>query len=189
MAKKGINKGLILETAEKLLEEKGYEQFSLREIAAKLGVKPSSLYNHIKGFDEIRAEIAITASKKMGEALKKATEDKLPDEAFIAGAKAYREFALNYPELYKVYMRKPQLHNEDVMNSGFESFVPIRNIVLSYGLSGTAALNFIRALRSMMCGFMELTNNGYMQKGKISKDESYDAIVKAYLNVLKELKS
>lgn len=189
MAKKGLNKTMILKTAEKLLEEKGFENFSLREIAAKLDVKPASLYNHIKGFDEIHTEIAITASEKMGEALKEAMADKLPDEAFIAGAKAYRDFALNNPELYKVYIGKPQLHNEEVMKAGFDSFSPLRDVILGYGLSRTDALNFIRGLRSMMCGFIELTNNGYMQRGKISKDESYAAIVKAYLNVLKELKS
>ena len=187
VGRKGLNKNIILEAAEILLTEKGYDNLSLRDIAASLGVKPASLYNHIKGYDEIRMHIAIKASQKAGDILKKAVLNKSPDEAFVSGAIAYREFALNNPELYKAFVRKPELKNEEVMKAGFESFLPMRDIIMSYGISKRDMLHFIRGLRSMMHGFIELSNNGYMQRGNISRDESYEVIVKNYLKVLKEI--
>lgn len=189
MPKKGLSKEYITEVATELLEEKGYDKFSLREIAARLGVKPASLYNHISGLDEINMNIAIRASEIAGGMLKKAAEGKNPDDAFIDCAIAYRQFALENPELYKAYIRKPKLKNSEVMNAGFESFAPIRDIVLSYGLKKEDTLNFIRGLRAVMCGFIELSNNGYMQKGNVSKDTSYEVIIRTYLKVLKEMKA
>jgi len=43
----------IIETAEKLFREKGFEAASMRDIAAELGIEAASLYSHIKSKDEL----------------------------------------------------------------------------------------------------------------------------------------
>lgn len=43
----------IIQTAEKLFREKGFEGTSMRDIASSLGIEAASLYSHIKSKDEI----------------------------------------------------------------------------------------------------------------------------------------
>jgi len=188
MAKRGINREQIMDMAQQMVEEKGYENFSLRELAARLEIKPASLYNHIKGLDEIYIEIALRSAHKLNEVLKAAVDGKAPDDAFMAGTRAYREFALSNPELYKAFVRMPLLNDETVRHAGIQSFLPLRELIISYGTSKYNSINFSRALRSAMHGFIELTNNGFMQRGDITQDESYDEMMKNYLNVLKSYK-
>ena len=47
MAKKGLTKEIIVNTALEQIEKNGLLAFSLRNLAASLGVQVSSLYNHI----------------------------------------------------------------------------------------------------------------------------------------------
>jgi|SRR5699024_492456 len=50
-------KNQIIQTAVKLFREKGYNSVSMRDLAAEMGIKAASLYNHIKSKEEILAEI------------------------------------------------------------------------------------------------------------------------------------
>ena len=178
MAKKGINREIIFEEAKSLIEEKGYDKFSLRELAIQLDVKPASLYSHIKGIEEINIAISEIAAKSMEEAIKKAVCGKTSDEAFVSGINAYRDFAMKNPELYKAFIHMPSLNDERIMHTGFKSFLPLVEIIKEYNLSKEDTLNYIRALRAMMHGFIELTNNGFMQRGNVSQPKIFWTLYK-----------
>ena len=169
-----------------MIEEAGYDSFSLRELAARLGVKPASLYNHLDGVEEITAAVALKAARELGAALRAATEGKEPDEAFFDGALAYRSFATEKPELYKAFIRTPLLSDGKAKEAGRLSFAPMRKIIRSYGLSQTDFVRFHRSFRSVMHGFIELTNNGFMTFGNEEQDVSYEHIIRKYLEDLKE---
>ena len=186
MAKRGLNKEYIIDAAETLVVEKGYENFSLREVAAKLEVKPASLYNHVQGLDEINIAVALRAAEKMKQALQEAVEGKEPDEAFAEGVRAYRRFAMLNPELYKAFVRIPLLNDREVTHVAFRSFSPMRKVINSYGLTKTQNIHFTRGLRAFMHGFIELTSNGFMQKKDISRDETYEVIIAEQLRQLKQ---
>ena len=53
MNEEKTTKQKILEEALKLFSEKGYEGVSMREIAAVVGIKGASIYNHFKGKEDI----------------------------------------------------------------------------------------------------------------------------------------
>lgn len=60
-----LTRGLILETALRLLDERGETGASLREIARELGVRPSALYNHIAGQDDLISGIRELVSDRI----------------------------------------------------------------------------------------------------------------------------
>ena len=102
MPRQGLNRENVIDAAIKLIEEKGYSNFSINELAKSLNVKPASLYNHIVNIDEIFSETAARANSMMIEAEEKASKGKIRDEALFAIADAYRDFARSHYELYKV---------------------------------------------------------------------------------------
>lgn len=54
----------IIKTAAKLFREKGYNSVSMRDLAENLGIKASSIYNHIPSKKEILAEIIMDLVKE-----------------------------------------------------------------------------------------------------------------------------
>lgn len=65
MARKGLNTDRIVEVAAELIAERGFDQFSLRELADRLGVKTASLYNHISSLSELTSNIGQLAFDRM----------------------------------------------------------------------------------------------------------------------------
>ena len=179
--KRGLNKDAVIAEAILMVEEEGYERLSLRDLARRLGVKPASLYNHISGIDEILCGVAIHSATEMGRALEVATQGKDGREGFISGAIAYRAFATEHPELYKAFISMPSLDSKEVDEVGIKSFAPLRAIIRSYGLCEDDAINFHRAFRSVLHGFIELTANGYMTRGEVSRDDTFRVILETYL--------
>ncbi len=185
MAQKGLNHAHIMEVAVKLVEEKGYDHFSLRELAARLDVRPASLYNHIDGIGEINTAMAVKAAELLNRALTDAIGDREGDEAFLAAARAYRSFADGNPEIYKALIRMPASEDTDIRRAAFASFEPLRAVIKGYGVAERETIHFLRALRSAMHGFVELTSNGFMQRDTIPREETYELLIRGYLNVLK----
>jgi AcrR family transcriptional regulator len=189
MAKKGLTHEMILEESIRLIEEKGYTSFSLRELAGRLDVQPASLYNHIQGIDEIYEGVAVKASEMMHRLLVEAMTGKDDDTAFIQGVYAYRRFTEEHPELYQALIHIPTANDELITKASFYSFEPLREIVHNYNLPKPDAVHFMRLLRSFIHGFAELSGNGLMLKSSVSKEDSFGHIVQQLLSYLKEYKN
>ena len=54
----------IVKTAAKLFKEKGYSAVTMRDLAAELGIKAASLYNHISSKQDILKEIIISLAEE-----------------------------------------------------------------------------------------------------------------------------
>ena len=187
MPRKGISRTDIMNMALELVIEKGYENFSVRELAAKLDIKPASLYNHIDGIEEINIYIAHEAANALNTTLAEAINGKSKDDAFMAATIAYRNFAIENAEIYKALIQMPTSQDEHIVKAAFKSFAPLRELVKSYGLSKEKTINYIRGLRAVMHGFVELCNSGFMTSEVVSRDESYEKIMQYYLRTLKEI--
>lgn len=51
MFHKGLNKEILVAAAQELIEQDGFQQFSMRKLAEKLDVKTASLYTHIESME------------------------------------------------------------------------------------------------------------------------------------------
>ena len=177
MARKGLTVDIITKAAMELVEEKGCDNFSIRELAVKLGVKPASLYNHIDGIEEVSAAVGLQAIKHLNDTLTKATAEKNRTEALKAMAIAYRKFAKDNPELYKTIIGIPLSDDNVLLKAGPESIQPLYDILLQYRISQDATVHFMRSFRSAMHGFVSLEKAGFLRYQDVNTEESYEKMV------------
>lgn len=185
MARKGLSSEKIYKEALALVIEKGYDNFSLRELAARLDVKPSSLYNHVHGIGEISTAVGMISIAHFSDALNKAVRNKECDDAFISFAHAYRKFAIQNPELYRAIIAIPTTDDAALLKNEQETIAPLRKVVELFIEDEKDVVNFQRFVRSAMHGFITLEAAGFMRYPGISHDESYDMLINACLNELK----
>ena len=135
VARKGLSKAVLTEAAMALIEEKGLANFSLRALAASLEVQVSSLYNHISGQNALLTEVGIRAVELLTAMEEEAVAGKMTDEALFALADAYRRFAGEHPQLYRIIMGVHVLHLSVLETEIKKIVTPILAVLSGYGLS------------------------------------------------------
>lgn len=163
MPRKGLTMEQILSTATELVEEKGFDQFSLRELARKLNVQQSSLYNHASNVAELTAGVGHIALQTLRDRLELASTELLGKEKLLAIANAYRTYAKENPELYKAIARLPLLPDDDLKEQSHSVMATLYEILATFDLSAEEKIMFARAMRSAMHGFVTLEAAGNFQ--------------------------
>lgn len=187
MPRQGLNKENVIDAAIKLIEEKGYSNFSINELAKSLDVRPASLYNHIVNVDEIFSETAARANSMMIDTEEKAIAGKARDEAIFAIADAYRAFAKAHYELYKVVFNL-QNSSSDFMRKEEvgRTIAPIMDALSGYDLDENSKRHWQRALRSVMHGFVAHEEAGGFANSATARDESYRIAVGCVIDGIKK---
>ena len=101
----------ILAFALDLLEQRGADALTMRNLAKELSLSVSSLYRHYADRSALEATLGDEGSRLLLERLREATEHLAPHEAVTALAHAYLDFARSRPALYDLLMapRAPTL--------------------------------------------------------------------------------
>ena len=80
----------VLESATRLFTEKGYEAASVRDLAAELEIRPSSLYHHFPGKQHILFAICMRMQTDFNaQVLPELIVDRPPDEAITAAVRGH----------------------------------------------------------------------------------------------------
>lgn len=186
MAKKGLTKEAVIEAAVDLIERNGLPSFSLRNLASSLEIQVSSLYNHISGQNELLTEVGIRAVDLLTDLEENAIAGKRKDEALFAIADAYRLFAKEHPELYRIIMGVHILHLP-VLEKELEKIVaPILTVLSGYELSEEQQMHYQRILRSIMHGFYAHESTGGFTYAEIDRETSYRLAIQCVAGALNE---
>jgi len=99
----------ILEAARALYLQEGFG-FTLRALAARVGVSATALYRHYQDKGALFAALVDEAYRRFGESQLRATEAATPRERMAAAGRAYLDFALKNPDDYRLmFMTPPNL--------------------------------------------------------------------------------
>jgi len=181
----GLSAASVVGAAAELADAEGLERLTLARIAASVGVRTPSLYNHVGGLDDVRRRVALVALRELGERLRDAAVGRAGEDALISMAHAYRAYALAHPGRYAAAQRAPATADEELTAAARGAVDVLLAILRGYGLGADDAIHAARGVRSALHGFVSLEAAGGFGI-PIDLDESFDRMVAALARGLSE---
>ncbi len=188
MTKKFLSRDLIVSVAFQMIDENGTDNFSIRQLATKLGVQASSLYNHIKNEYDLLLEVAKLAAVMYTDYIE-ATVAGLPlEEATYKAGDAFRIFLKDHKYLYELLLDQRFLGDPE-FEKAIESFVqPIYFILRQYGVEDKDSMDHMYvAMRVVTHGFSTLDSLGVFDNLSIDATESYHMMIQSVIDMMKNL--
>ena len=99
-----ISLDAIVDAARELLETRGVEGVTMREVARRLGVSAPSLYFHVESRDDLLREIITAGLRDLGTGQVAAAAGKSPRAALHALADGYLSFGARNAAVYSLIM-------------------------------------------------------------------------------------
>jgi AcrR family transcriptional regulator len=178
VARAGLSTAAVVDAAAALADEDGLEALTLARIAASVGVRTPSLYNHVASLEDVRRRLALRGLGELADALRDAAVGRARDDALVALAHAYRTYATAHPGRYAATQRAPAEQDPDVVAAASGAVDVVLAVLRGYGLEGDDAIHAARGVRSALHGFAALETGGGFGL-PVALDESFDRMVGA----------
>lgn len=164
----------VLKVAEQLIDRDGWHGLTMAELAQELGVKPSSLYNHVESLPAVLDDVRLRTFASLNEVFVRAAVGRSGARGLRALADAMWTFARTYPNRYDLAMRRGGGRG-DFLRVAAEKGDALGAIVDSYGLEESSAeLQF--TVFAGLHGVIELANNG-VADGIVDVDAIYERML------------
>ncbi len=155
-----LDRAAILERAARLADRDGLGTLTLAALAGELGIRPPSLYNHVASLEELRQALAIRALGELDTALGRAALGKAGAEAVAALGEAYRTYARAHPGLYAAIIAIGLSRTPEFDAAGTVLMDTVGAVLRGFGLGAEEVLHAMRALYSLLHGFVSLEAAG-----------------------------
>ncbi len=172
-----LSRDVIVNAALTFLDREGWDALTINALAAQLGTKGPSLYNHVSSLDDLRRSVRKRVIGDIIEMLGTVGQGRTRDDAVLVMAGAYRSYAHHHPGRYSAFTRMPLDGGDDPEYTAVARATaePVIAVLASYGLDGEdafyAAIEFWAALH----GFVLLEMTGVM--GDIDVDAVFSDMV------------
>lgn len=178
--RKHIDRQRVLEVAIGLADELGFEAVTLAAVAARLGIRIPSLYNHVAGLPGLRHAMRVWGLQQLNEAMRSAAIGKAGDEALLSVAHAYRALARSHPGIYAATLRAAGPDEPELAAVGGQIIEVVQAVLAPYGFGPDDTLHVIRGFRSLMHGFVDLETAGGFGLA-LDRDESFRRLLHVFV--------
>ena len=179
-AKAGYSQADVIEAAVRQVDEHGWHELSMGNLAARLQIKPPSLYNHVDGVTGLRRLLALRAATMLDDAMVRVTVGKSGDDAVRAMAQAHRAFLKAHPGLAEATVAAPPKRDRAWTEAADRVVRTCVLVLQGYGLDQEAALHVLRGLRSAIHGFTTLERHGGFGL-PLDVDRSFDWLINSLI--------
>ncbi len=160
MPRAGLSRIRVVDEAQALSDEVGFDGLTLAGLASRVGVKAPSLYKHVEGLDQVRRDLAVRAKTELVETLTEAAAGRQGQDAVLALALAYRRFAVEYRARYVATVRAPDPADEEDVRVSALAVGIVFDTLRGAGVPEEDLVDVTRGLRAGMHGFIELERLG-----------------------------
>jgi AcrR family transcriptional regulator len=160
MPRAGLSELVVIEEAERLIDEVGLSRLRQADLAARLGVRQPSLYKHIQGTDGLVRSISVRAKNELAYVLARAAVGRERGDALSSISDAYRAWALEHPGRYATLQNAVTTGDTEDEAASLSVLQVITDILAGYKLADDDAIDAARTLRSALHGFITLESSG-----------------------------
>ena len=158
-----LSREIIVNAALTFLDREGWDTLTINALAAQLGTKGPSLYNHVDSLEDLRRTVRIRVIDDIITMLNRVGEGRTRDDAVLVMASAYRSYAHHHPGRYSAFTRMPLGGDDPEYTAATRgAAAPVIAVLSSYGIdleqAFYAALEFWAALH----GFVLVEMTGVM---------------------------
>ncbi|MEA9987022.1 WHG domain-containing protein [Subtercola sp. RTI3] len=183
MPRAGLTRDRVVEEAAVMADEVGLSQLTLAALAVRVGVRQPSLYKHIESMAGLRRSISLEAKTQLGDVLGRAAVGRSGGDAIRAMSGAYRSWAFAHPARYEASQWVPAPGDAEDELISLRAVQIIADVLVAYDLHGDDAIDAIRALRSMLHGFVSLEASGSFGLD-VDIDRSFERLVRGFVGAL-----
>jgi AcrR family transcriptional regulator len=176
MPRAGLSTASVVAAAAGIADAEGLDALTLARLAATVGVRTPSLYNHVGSLDDVRRRVALVAVRELGETMRDAAVGRAGEDALVAVAAAYRDYARRHPGRYAATQRAPAAADDEMAAAAGAAVGVLLAILRGYGLEGDDAIHAARAVRSALHGFVTLEAGGGFGL-PVDLDDSFERMV------------
>lgn len=184
MSRNGLSKEKVVKSAVALIEQSGTAKFSMRALADSLHIKTASLYNHIEGMETLMIEVCIHTLHIQRDIEMNAIVGKSYSEAIPALANAYRTFAKEHKELYRLSMNTAVSIGKQLNEISRCIVEPFMTVLAHTALSDEEKYHWQRVLRGIVHGFVSQEDAGFFSHLPADVDESFNTAIRCYMDGL-----
>lgn len=159
MARADIDKTIIIKKAAKMANEIGLEKVTLKLLSNQLNIKPPSLYNHIKGLDDLRKEVMIYGWKQLEERVIEAAICVTGYDALEAMGRTFYKYATENPGIFNAMLWYNKFQSDETQDATKRFFSVIYKIFSTLNISQKNCDHLIRTYRAFLEGYALLVNN------------------------------
>ncbi len=171
--KRGLSRDDVVVAGLAVLDDHGPDSVTLAAVAARLDVRPPSLYAHVDGLAGLRRDLAHASTVEFGEVLRDAVLGRSGPDAVRSFATAYRLWATDYPGRYEMTLL-PIAADDDERRAGARlALGAIQAVIRGFGVDKASAVQAGRSLRSAMDGFTRLENADNLGRGDHDADFAF----------------
>ena len=158
-----LSREAVVNAALAFLDREGWDALTINALAAQLGTKGPSLYNHLESLDDLRRAVRMRVVEDILTMLSTVGTGRTGDDAVMAMASAYRSYAHHHPGRYSAFTRMP-LGGDDpeFTEASHAAAAPVIAVLASYGLDGPDAFNAALEFWAALHGFVLLEMTGVM---------------------------
>lgn len=175
-----IDREQLIQTAWEMVEAEGSESLSLGKLAAKLGIKAPSLYNHIQNKAALIRAVNETTQRRLFAELDAIAPVDDPQGQLLAIAHAYRAFALAHPVTYTLAFSTMDADARPDPDVQERDALLLQAIIIRLIPDKAQSLAMLRGLWALIHGFVMLEIHAQFRRGG-SLDEAFTASVQAFI--------
>ena len=188
MARAGLDKNIVVEKAAQLANQIGLDHIQLKTLAEHLNIQPPSLYNHIKGLDDLRHELMLYGWRNMEERMLEATAGVSGYPAWEAICRAFYTYATENPGVFSAMLWYNKYRDDEARRVTERLFSTMFQITATLGISEENCNHLIRTFRAFLEGFCLLVNKDSFGHA-LPVEDSFNLSLQVLMAGMKELEA
>ena len=179
-ARRGVTADQVGRAALEVLDEIGnVDGVGPVMVAARLDIRPQSLYAHVDGVDGLRRLLALRSLADLGDAVIGAAVGRSGSDAVDAVVRAHLGFAMAWPGRFSAAIHPPG-SDPDLLAAVERVGSPLQTVLEIMGLDADARVHWTRLQLSLVWGFATLWRDGRLTLGP-APESTVDHLVAALL--------